>query len=141
MPPQHVEDLYDYLSWFEQQLYYLAAILTTEDDHLDVQVLGEPTCLLIINKQRLKFHNGCYLQFDLRVNDSFEQREYSYHFARADDSLIWRLDKHPVAAQCPAVVHIHRPPAEHDHIPHAEVEVDEVVQMIYDSGELESSSD
>ena len=138
MPPFHVGDLYDYLNWLEHHLDMLGATLHTEDGHLDVQILGDGApCLLVIQKHRLEFPNGCYLDFRLRVDEYLEVRDYRFHFARPDDSWIWRLDKHPLPGSPFAVPHVHQPPDFSVHTPHDEVEVDEVVKRILDSGELE----
>ena len=117
---------------------YAGGRLAYQDEVLDVQVFGEPPSLLVIEQQRLVFPNGAYLDFQMRVDDTLTARRYGYHFARADHSLIWRLDKHPLAPGGTAVPHIHLPPMESVHTAQAEVDVEDVVQRVYDSGELES---
>jgi hypothetical protein len=138
VPPFHVRSLYDYLGWLEAQLDSTGGTVAAEDGLLDVRYIGDeqsPTTL-VLPQQRLIFHNGAYLVFDLRVNEDLELAQYTFQFARADDSLIWRLDKHPLKSGGPPVAHIHEPPDEGEHTPHEEVDIDGVVQRLFESDEL-----
>ncbi len=135
MPPYHLDDLCDYHAWLEQQLDYSGGTLETPGQSLDVQLLDSPT-LLVVERQRLRFPNGYYLDLKLRVSEDLTNLSYGYHLAAPNDSLVWRLDKHRLSINGPAIPHVHEPPDKEVHKPHAEVFLDEVLKRIHGSGVL-----
>jgi hypothetical protein len=130
VPPAYVHSLDDYWRWFYLHLDYSGGWLQHEP--LQVEIIPDPVTMdphelvaIRLPSQRLLFHDGSFLDFRLLVNDQLEQEEYSYHFASADDDLIWRKDKHPGHAH---LTHIHRPPNERE--PYEEVDIEEVIDQI-----------
>jgi hypothetical protein len=138
VPPYAVADLYDYHAWLGELLEHCGGSLNDGSEVLAVQLLGDPPRLLLIEEQRLIFYNGVYLALRMSVDDTLTARNYGYHFARPDNSLIWRIDKHPLTGGGTAVCHIHEFDGDAAHTPYAEVDLEDVLQRIYESGELES---
>ncbi len=99
MRPGWVHSFYDYWVWAERLLEQTGGWL--DDAFLAVDVLLEdeddqasPPLALHIQRQRLHFPDGSYLSFALAVNDDLEAIDYSFHYALANDEIVWRYDKH-----------------------------------------------
>jgi Family of unknown function (DUF6516) len=132
VPPRHVRSLDDYWRWFAQQLDQSGGWL--EQEPLQVQIIldseaTDPMELagLIILRQRMRFHDDSWLEFQVVVNRSLESVEYNYHYATARNELIWRMDKHGGHHQH---THIHRPPSPRVAEPYDEVEITDVLEEI-----------
>lgn len=136
MRPRWVRSLDDYWSWFSEQLASCGGQLEN-DDSLIAEVVEDPDTkerlTLVLGRQRLIFPDGSWLEFSLVVNQDLEVVEYNFHYAASDDRLIWRLDRHRGHADM--LAHIHLPPNRRE--PHEEVEIDEVLDKIFEH--LESS--
>lgn len=96
MTPGWVIDLDDYWRWLEESLDSTGGFLETAYLVVQPAILDEggPWLALLVDRQRLRFHDGSYLSFEFVVNDQLELDEYSFHYARADNSIVWRHDKH-----------------------------------------------
>jgi hypothetical protein len=91
-----------------------------------IPAVGQQELIAIrIPQQRLLFHDGSYLDFQALISDELQPETYSYHFATAENELIWRKDKH---VGHPHLTHIHRPPDERE--PYEEVDIEEVIEQI-----------
>jgi hypothetical protein len=130
MRPRWVRSLDDYWSWFSEQLAYSGGQL--EDDSLIAEVVEDPDTeqrlTLILGRQRLIFPDGSWLDFSLVVNKDLEVVEYKFHYAASDDTLIWRLDRHP--GHKDMLAHIHLPSGQRESCD--EVEIDDVLDRIFE---------
>ncbi len=94
--PGWIEGLDDYWLWLEEVLEGSGGYL--HDDSLAVDLIsdgdeGLPVAL-VVHKHRLQYHDGSYLDFHLSVGSDLEPIAYSFHYARSDNKIVWRLDKH-----------------------------------------------
>ncbi len=95
MTPGWVQDLQDYWSAAEGAIEESGGYL--DDGFVVVQPIeSEPDVWLglTLEKQRLNFYDGSYLDFSLSVASDLSTVAYSFHYARWDHQLVWRHDKH-----------------------------------------------
>ena len=133
MLPGWVHSLDDYWRWIERLVDESGAYLN--QIYLSVQLIeagqGGPLLALNVEQHRLVYFNDSYLEFDLSVGADLEPIDYSFHYARADDSIIWRLDKHHGhETEDGADTHIHLPPNERRE-PHGTVDLGDVLDRIH----------
>lgn len=135
MLPHWVQTLDDYWTWVETLLDSTGGWL--DATYLQVELLVEdetvpyPRPLVLeVDRQRLRFVDGSYLSFEFSVDAQFSALGYSFHYARADDRLVWRYDKHlGHEAEDGQDTHVHLG-AEDVRQPHPEVDLGDVVERI-----------
>ena len=130
--PGWVRTLDDYWSWLEDLINASGALL--DDEILSVQPLLNTHSVpvaLYVDRHRLRFWDGSYLDLRLAVNADLGQIGYRFHYARQDDALVWRLDRHTGHEVADgADTHIHLGPDERRR-PYAEVDLAEVLHLIH----------
>jgi Family of unknown function (DUF6516) len=136
MPPYHVQNPHDYGLWLDQLIGrspgYLDPGLYPVVDVL-VHVLGD-VLGAGVPRQRLRFHDGTSLYFEIVVDADLEPVKYSFHFQRDDGTLIWRKDWHiGHEDDVGGLAHIHDEPQDPDAAkPFHLVEFDEVLEQVAD---------
>jgi hypothetical protein len=131
--PQWVQFLDDYWRWIEQLIEGSGAELSNA--YLAVQIVedhpgsGNPDALMV-EQQRLTYPDGSYLEFDLSIGSDLDSIDYSFHYARANNAVVWRLDKHIGHEDEDGVdTHIHVGPDER-RTPHDEVDLADVLDRV-----------
>jgi hypothetical protein len=93
--PHWVLGLEDYWRWLDGLIEASGGYL--DRPALDVRPIeateGQWTGLAV-EKQRLQFHDGTFVDITLVIDEDFVPEEYNFHFAAEDVPLIWRKDKH-----------------------------------------------
>ncbi len=138
MPPGWVHDLIDYWRWLEGVVDqsggwldedYLGVDLVVETDVDPLSPSARPLALSV-DRHRMRFPDGSYLSFELSVREDLEQIDYSFHYARMDDMLVWRFDKHPGHEQEDGSdTHVHLGPQDKRE-PFREVDLSKVLERI-----------
>ncbi len=133
MPPHHVQSTQDYWLWLDKLIGQSSGYLDGSS-YLDVQTLedlnGEPDGLLI-EKQRLRFHDRTFLDFRLHLDEDLNCLWYSYHFQHDGGPFIWRKDRHPGHENEVGEEHVHADPADENAREKFDyVELDEVLTQV-----------
>ena len=129
--PGHVRDLHDYWVWAERLFDESGGFLSLGFLELSpVEVGSDEWIQLIVPKQRLEFHDRSYLDFRFLVNRDLELIYYSFHYARWDGQLVFRLDRHASGHEQVdgGDSHIHLPGDERK--PHGVIGLDDVLDLI-----------
>jgi hypothetical protein len=141
--PGWVRTLEDYWLWLERLIDQSGGYL--ENDVLHVRPIGlsdesSQWTGLEVPKQRVRFHDGTFLDATLVIDQDFVPAEYNFHFARDDGVLIWRKDKHEGHdKQHGRLEHLHLESEEKDPEAFREVDLAEVLDEIrawQDRGEM-----
>jgi len=134
--PGYVSSLEDFWLWLEREIDGSGGWLS--DTALRVRPitarLDEPPenwAGLVIERHRLHFHDGTFLDFHLVVDNDLVPVEYGYHYQGSVKSLIWRKDKHPGHDELPGPEHIHQNTADPDEAEdYSEVDLAEVLDEV-----------
>jgi len=129
VPAGWVQNLDDYWKWLESELSSSGGSL---NEDLVVQMIESPfdPRVLLIEQQRLTFPDGQYLDFTLAVTGDLNALDYNFHFADANDRLIWRYDKHiGHEAEFGTDTHLHVGHEDHREAAGV-VEMDQVLKLI-----------
>ena len=97
MPPGWVNTLEDYWVWIEQLIDSGGGYIADDEVVFIVPVVdydGGPWLALNVERSRLHYYDGSYLAFQFVVSLDLLLEEYNFHYARADDTLVWRYDLH-----------------------------------------------
>jgi hypothetical protein len=133
------QSLEDYWLWLDQQIAISSGYLE-DSPALEVQPLVHATDQswvgFEIPRQRLRFHDGTFLELRLRVIEDVTSgiaiAEYHLHYQHRDGTLIWRKDKHAGHEdEHGQLEHIHRLPSEDDPEPYDEVDLREAIEEIW----------
>lgn len=132
MRPGWVQNLDDYWRWVESLIEGSGGFLSSA--YLGVELVetelgsGQPLAL-IVHDHTLWYHDGSYLRFQFGVNVDLELTGYNFHYARGDDSIVWRLDKHRRHEEDDGTdSHIHLPGGQRR--PHEVVDLDDILPRI-----------
>lgn len=135
MLPGWVTGLDDYWRWAEQLFESLGGWL--DEGFLSVELIAEDEAdphsrplVLDVDRQRLHFADGSYLSFEFSIDADLSSLGYSFHYARADGTLVWRYDKHEGHEADDGVdTHVHLG-AENKRLPSDEIDIGQVVEYV-----------
>lgn len=85
---------------------------------------------VIVETQRVHFHDGTFLSFHVVATDDFQLDSYSFHLQFDDDRLIWRKDNSPGHDELGQLEHIHRESEEKESEPFPEVDLEEALDEV-----------
>jgi hypothetical protein len=143
--PGWVETLDDYTVWLEQVLETCTGHL--EEPYLPVERILEDAndedsrcVLLLVDRHRWRFYDGSYLSCEYSIDEDLEPVRYSFHYARWNDEVVWRYDKHHGHEREDGTdVHVHRGPDERREALDRPTDLDEVLQLINEDQERRSA--
>lgn len=135
LPPKWVGTLDEYWGWIDLQVEASGGFLI-DSQVLEVQLLESAKGDIRgfwIDRARVHFWDGTFLEIFLRVNGDLESEEYNFHFQKIDGSLIFRKDKQPGHEDEVGLCHIHDDPSDPDAVrKYPEVDLEEVFREIHD---------
>ena len=110
--PGYIQTLDEYWVWVEQEVERCGARLEGSGFLVIYAIVDEDERVLSldVDSHRLRFVDGSYLDFDFVVNAELELVDYRFHYAREDDTIVWREDRHPGHEEEDGTdVHVHLP--------------------------------